>query len=611
VPSRADEPSLHDPHHDGSERYVTDPAPRLGAAVMVFVRVPHEAGHGAVWVRSTADAEPRYVEAVVDRVTPHERWLRAEVLVRNPDTGYRFAVEGGPGGYRWLNAGGTWDRDVTDADDFRLVTYAAPPGWLADAVAYQVFPDRFANSGRRRDWPSWATVSAWDDPLVEGRGATRQVYGGDLAGVEAHLDHLDRLGVNLLYLTPFFPARSSHRYDASSFDHVDPLLGGDEALVALVRAAHQRDLRVVADITINHSGSGHDWFTTAQGDPTSTEAGFYLFREHPDEYEAWLGVRSLPKFDLRDAELRRRLISGPGSVVGRYVSPPFDLDGWRVDVANMAGRFVDVDVNADVARAVRATLDGVRPDLYLVAEHCHDAHADLAGDGWHGTMSYAGFAHPVGRWLVGDSLLPLGFGGPMGLRRQPGGLMVEAVRAFAAGMPWRSLAASLMLLGSHDTARFRTVAGSSATALAGYGLLLTSPGVPMLFAGDEVGVEGVDADDARRPFPWDEAQWDRALHDGVRSLVALRRSSHALRHGGLRWAYAGDDVVAYLRESLVERVLVQVARAPHEPVRLPAGPLLDGGTAHLLYGDADLDVAGGSTILPSDGPAVRVWRLDP
>jgi alpha-glucosidase len=135
--------------------------------------------------------------------------------------------------------------------------------------------------------------------------------------------------------------------------------------------------------------------------------------------------------------------------------------------------------------------------------------------------------------------------------------------------------------------------------------------VPMLFAGDEVGVRGVDMDDARKPFPWDEAAWDRDLFDGVRALVALRRSSHALRHGGLRWVHAGDDAVVYLRESLAERVLVQVARAPHAPVRLPAGPLLDGGRAHLLYGDDDLDTADGTTTLPSDGPAVRVWRLDP
>jgi alpha-glucosidase len=610
VRSRADDPSIVDPHHDGSERYVTDPCPALGADVAVFVRVPHEAANGTVWLRSVADGEPRYAEAVVDRTTAHERWLRVDVPVRNADTRYRFLIEGGPAGYRSLSAAGLFDHDVPDTDDFRLVAHPAPPSWLAGSVAYQIFPDRFAPSGSAREWPHWAIVSGWDDPVASGRTATRQVYGGDLPGAEQRLDHVARVGANLVYLNPFFPAPSSHRYNASSFGHVDPLLGGDEALASFVRAAHARGMHVIGDLTANHCGSEHDWFRAAQADAEAVEAGFFSFLSHPTTYENWLGHASLPKFDLRSPELRRRLVDGPDSVVARYLSPPFGLDGWRVDVANMAGRQAHVDVNGDLARAMRATMAQVRPDLYLVAEHCHDAHTDLVGDGWHGTMHYAGFADPVWRWLTSEDGR-FRYIRPTGIRRHDGRLLVQTIRSFASVMPWRSLAASLVLLGSHDTARFRTVAGSREAALAGWGLLLTSPGVPMLFAGDEVGVEGVDLDDARKPFPWDESRWDRALLDTLRALVALRRSSQALCHGGLRWVHAGEDAVSYLRESLSERVLVHVARAAHEPVTLPAGPLLDGAMPHPLFGGADLGVAGSTVTLPSDGPAVHVWRLDP
>ncbi len=280
-----------------------------------------------------------------------------------------------------------------------------PPSWLADRVAYQIFPDRFASSGAPRHWPSWAAVSAWDDPIDPSR-STQQLYGGDLAGIEARLDHIERLGVNLLYLTPFFPAESSHRYNASTFDHVDPLLGGDGALSSLLQASHRRGVRVIGDITANHSGDTHGWFQAARADAGSAEAGFYLFRHHPDEYEAWFGVPSLPKFDLRNEALRRRLVDGPDSVVGRFLAPDVGLDGWRVDVANMAGRSGEVDVNRDVASTMRRTMAEVGADAYLVAEHCHDAHADLLGDGWHGTMSYAGFADPIWRWLAGPEAEP-------------------------------------------------------------------------------------------------------------------------------------------------------------------------------------------------------------
>ena len=204
------------------------------------------------------------------------------------------------------------ERDVSDAFDFRLVTFPPPPAWLSEAVVYQVFPDRFARGNPPPPgWPSWAIPAAWDDPVRrEGRQAVRQLYGGDLAGVEAHLDHIVALGANVVYLTPFFPAPSSHRYNASTFAHVDPLLGGDEALASLTAAAHARGLRVLGDLTTNHSGNTHEWFQVAQADAASPEAGFYYFRDHPQDYVAWFGVPSLPKFDHRSPELRRRLLDG-------------------------------------------------------------------------------------------------------------------------------------------------------------------------------------------------------------------------------------------------------------------------------------------------------------
>ena len=131
------------------------------------------------------------------------------------------------------------------------------------------------------------------------------------------------------------------------------------------------------------------------------------------------------------------------------------------------------------------------------------------------------------------------------------------------------MVAGFDLLGSHDTTRFRTVCGTSERQLAGAGMMFTMPGVPMVFAGDELGLTGVDGDGARQPMPWDhEPHWDHDVLDGYRRLGELRNGSEALRRGGLRWVHAGDDVLVYLRESPDERLLVQVSRGDHAPVRL-------------------------------------------
>ena len=162
-----------------------------------------------------------------------------------------------------------------------------------------------------------------------------------------------------------------------------PLFVAD-ALVALVEACHARGIRVIGDLTINHVGAGHEWFRAARADPAAAEAPFFHFRDHPDDYEAWFDVPTLPKLDLRGDEVRRRLLAGPDSVAARWLQPPFDLDGWRVDVANMAGRLRDVDVNRDVARAMRATMAAVRrlavrmeetlePDGFNVLNACRPA----------------------------------------------------------------------------------------------------------------------------------------------------------------------------------------------------------------------------------------------
>lgn len=603
------------PHHDGSELFAPQDVPSLGDVVPVRLRVPAGTPERGVWVRTVRDAEPHIVPARLDREEGGERWYVAEVPVHNPVTSYRWLLDE-PGGYRWLTGRGAFDRDVTDAGDFRLTVHPGAPAWVSDAVVYQIFPDRFARSGTERALPDWAVPAAWDEEPV-GRGPVTpvQLYGGDLLGIEQRLDHLARLGVDTVYLTPVFPSRSNHRYDASTFGHVDPLLGGDEALASLSRALHGRGMRLVGDLTTNHTGDAHEWFRRASADPAAPERDFYYWDGSERGYAAWLDVPSLPKLSYRSRELARRLVDGPDSVIARWLAEPYALDGWRIDVANMTGRFGGDDFAHEVARAVRATMAVANPDAVLVSEHFHDAGGDLTGAGWHANMNYGAFTKPVWTWLV-DPATTLDFLGiPTTIPRRTGPSAVATMREFDSTVPWRVTRSQWNMLGSHDTPRLRTVVGSRELVEVAAGLLFTYPGTPALFAGDEGGLTGWNGENARVPMPWDAVEgrdpgrgprWDAATFDVYRRLIALRRSSRALREGGLRWAVVEDDAVAYLRETADERVLVLAARAPWRGATLP-GRLATG--AQNLYGGADLRVDADGVHLPGDGPGVQVWRL--
>ena len=555
---------LDGPHHDGSELYVDGDELR--------VHVPLDVD--AVVLRYVEDGEARGVEAATDG----DGWWSARLPLTNPVMNYRWLLSGGEVGYAWLNGLGLVTHDVPDADDF-VFSADAGPDWHLRSVVYEIFPDRFATTGAGGDPPEWAVPRDWHQ-LPNGRSPETafEWFGGDLAGVEAHLDHIERLGANVIYLTPVFPAGSTHRYDATTFEHVDPLLGGDEALASLSRAAHERGMRVVSDLTTNHTGDKHEWFTGG-------ERELYLFDEEGD-YEAWWGIKTLPKLNWRSPELRRRF----QHVTRKWLQPPFELDGWRVDVANMSGRTQATDLNRDVAPTLRRVLG---ESSLLVAEHFHDYRPDFRG--WHGVMNYAGFSRPVWTWLRGDLSLRY-FELPLQLPRLGGTASAATMRAFRAGVPWNFVLHSWAILDSHDSPRFRTMAGSEERQLVGVGLQMTTPGVPMLFAGDELGLEGEWGEDARRTMPWDEPL--PPLFEQYRRLIALRRSSDALARGGLRYVYVDDDVIAYLRETRDERLLCLASRAPHEPIRLPLR------AEETLYGD-DPDDDG----FPADGPSFHVWRL--
>ena len=554
------------PHHDGSQLYVSDIAPEIGDKVTFKVRVPSSYHFEKALIRIYHDGEPRIFEMKLSHKGTKENWYQVSVQILNIQNSYRFAFID-EGKYEWLNAKGLSDHDVHSNNDFQLVAIPDNPEWIKSSVFYQIFPDRFARSGKVDVVPEWAYPREWD-LLPRGRSkfTGQELYGGDLYGVAEHLDHINSLGVNGIYFTPMFPSRSNHRYDATSFDSIDPVLGGDKAFLALLKLAKKQKIRILGDLTSNHCGAGHKWLAKAKKNKQSKERSyFYWDKKIKWGYVGWYGLESLPKLNFTSKDLRKVMYEGKNSIVKKWISPKYGMAGWRIDVGNMTGRQGAENHHTEVMQGIRKAMNEVNPQTWLVAENGDFEASDLNGLGWQGAMNYQGFMRPFWNWINRNPEITGGFQGlPFAMPKINGRQLVASIQEFNSSIPWRSLTASMLLLDSHDTARFRTVVlGDVDAHVSAMTMMLTYPGVPSIFAGDEIGLEGSWGEDARRTINWqDRSNWDHGFMDEVRKLISLRKGQDALINGGLRWVAVEDDYLVFLRESKKQSILVMVSRGP-------------------------------------------------
>jgi alpha-glucosidase len=596
------------PHHDGSDLYVSNGAPKIGDKVTLKVRVPNDYLFEKAMLRIYHDGEPRIFEMKLTKKGSVESWYQTTVEILNLQNSYRFAFIG-HGKYEYLSARGLFDHDVHSNNDFQIVAIPANPAWINSSVFYQIFPDRFAKSGKVNITPDWAYPREWN-LLPRGRGkyTGQELYGGDLYGVQEHLDHVTELGANGIYFTPIFPSRSNHRYDATSFDHVDPILGGDKAFQSLIKVSKKKGIRILGDLTSNHCGAGHDWLAKAKKDKKSKERSFFFWDKSIKwGYVGWYGLESLPKLNYASKALRKAVYEGKNSIVKKWISPKFGMAGWRIDVGNMTGVQGAENHHVEVMRGIRNAMQEVNPDTWLVAENGDFMASDLDGLGWQGAMNYQGFMRPFWNWINRNPEITGGFQGlPFAMPKINGKQLVASIQEFNSSIPWRSLTASMMLLDSHDTARFRTVVlGDIAAHKTAMTMMLSYPGVPSIFAGDEIGLEGSWGEDARRTINWeDRSGWDVEFFAEVKKLVKLRKTQDALIHGGLRWVSVENDYIAYLRESKKQSILVLVSRgAINATIDLSSYGYRVNRT---LYGQ---EVTGEIFSIKSDSAVQGVWEL--
>lgn len=425
----------------------------------------------------------------------------------------------------------------------------ATPDWVKDAIFYQIFPDRFAKSARIT---KPANIQPWD-----ARPTHHNFLGGDLLGIAERLDYLTDLGVNAIFLNPIFSSAANHRYHTHDYFQVDPLLGGQLAFDALVKAAHARHIRIILDGVFNHASRGFfqfhhllecgaespyvDWFHVERW-PLNA------YSEHArPNYWAWWGLPALPKLNIDNPQVREFLWR-----VGEYWLEQ-GADGWRLDVPS------EIDDDAfwqEFRRRCRA----VNPEAYIVGELWHEAQRWLQGDQFDAQMNYlftrAAFSYFLGESMDQSESARTGYG--LIHPRDGQGFLGELERICNQLYHPEIVQAQMLMLGSHDTPRVITIARSDKTAVRLMFLCqMTLPGAPNIYYGDEIGLWGHGDPDSRRAFPWqDETVWDMSLRAEVKRYIRLRQQTPALRRGAFRPILAAQQVAVYQRQYGDQTVLV-------------------------------------------------------
>lgn len=461
------------------------------------------------------------------------------------------------------------------------------PDWVKGAPIYQIYPERFANGDPTLTPEPSAPWGSEPDNYVW--------QGGDLIGVRDRLDHLDSLGVRCIYLNPIFPSPSTHNYDAFDVRTVDPSLGGDAALAALVESAHGLGIRVILDASFNHVHPRFFAFDDVRRlGPASDYSDWFVVHDHPvrvryrphveateryrwylerlekltglpieivaddgpaaePTYDAWYGVPTMPRVNLHNPEARSYFLD-----TARYWIDEFDIDGYRMDVT----RYVDADFWDDF----RAVCKDAKADAYLLCEIFGDATPWLDGTRFDATMNY------TFRQLALDFFADQ---------------RIDAVDLSEGIIRMLTLYADPInevnqsLLGSHDVPRFLTMAGNDAIALRLATVMqFTLPGAPGLYYGDEVGMTGGEDPGQRGAFPWHEPDsWLSTQLATVRELSALRAGSAALKTGDWRVVEASGRAIAYRRTRGRESVVTVINDDPSPAV-------IELTASNVLWGEA-------------------------
>lgn len=465
----------------------------------------------------------------------------------------------------WLTAAGVESHMPRNIHMFRYSHDQRFPSWATSQVFYQVFPERFAN-GNAALTPTPAeykylgkrdiVVKDWHEAPTFENGPF-EFFGGDLPGLQNKLSYLqEQLGVTALYLNPVFSSQSNHKYDTTDYFNVDPHFGGNEALVDLVTDMKQRNMKLVLDAVINHTSLAHPWFVSGQHGDKRNKARYCY--DADGKVESWKGHGSLPVLDFSNEDNLNDLVLAEDSVIRHWLRAPYQIDGWRMDVIHMIGAGKGAKNNAHYIRQLRDVIKQENSEAMLLGEHFFEATDWLQGDQEDCAMNYFGFAHPIRAFLANldIALHPV---------RISGFEFAKWTREARARVSFQHQLMQFNQLDSHDTPRFLSMLkGNRALMKVAIGFLMSYIGTPCLYYGTEIGLVGEGDPDCRRPFPWDETEWDGDLFSHTQQWIAWRKEYAVLQQGAIQDLFASDNSYIFGRVLGKQAIVIAMNRGETE-----------------------------------------------
>ena len=618
---------------DGTEGYVYPPEPKESELVTFRFRTAKDDVDrvGLVTSADTYVMEKECTQGEFDYYTFETR------LGEEPFR-YCFEVQSGTEKYYYGRCG--ISREILEYYNFVVVPGFSTPDWAKGAVMYQIFTDRFYNGDKSNDVETneyyyigdySQRVTNWDKyPANMG---VREFYGGDLQGVMDKLDYLQDLGVEVVYFNPLFVSPSNHKYDIQDYDYIDPHYGkivddggevlpngvtdnsqatkykkrttglknleaSNELFIKLVEELHRRGMKVILDGVFNHCGSFNKWMDREriyEGEK-DYEPGAYIsadspyrsyfrfFKEEPENwpyngnYDGWWGHDTLPKLNYEDSVKLENYILYIGR---KWVSPPYNVDGWRLDVAADLGR--SNEYNHEFWQKFRRAVKDANPNALILAEHYGDPSDWLKGDEWDTVMNYDAFMEPVTWFLTGmekhsDEA-----------REELLGNIDNFIGSMAhhmSNMLTPSLQVAMNELSNHDHSRFLTRTNHMVGRVEHLGpeaaneyvnkavmreavvMQMTWVGAPTVYYGDEAGVCGFTDPDNRRTYPWGHE--DQELIAFHKEAIRIHKEHPALKTGSLKILGGEENILSYARFKGHDRIIVVINnRSERAEVKVP------------------------------------------
>lgn len=618
-------------YSDETRQYKTPFEPEPGDLVTIRFRTMKN-NVDAVYFISGAVREPMYIGVSRNGFDYYE----IQIPVEEESLHYYFEIRCGKICCYYNKLGVS--KELQDSYSFTIVPGYKTPDWAKGAVTYQIYVDRFYNGDKTNDVQS-AEYYYIDKKVVQVEDWSKtpdtldvnNFYGGDLQGVIDKLDYLEDLGVQVLYLNPIFVSPSNHKYDIQDYDYVDPHFGkivndtgdllkeGDidnshagkyinrvtnlenleasnQLFIKLVEEVHKRGMKIILDGVFNHCGSFNKWLDReriyehqegyedgafiSKGSPYHSFFKFHNEHAWPynEFYDGWWGHDTLPKLNYEDSP---KLMEDIMRVARKWVSPPFNADGWRLDVAADLGH--SPEYNHKFWQEFRKAVKSANPEAIVLAEHYGDARAWLLGDQWDTVMNYDAFMEPVSWFFTGMEKHSDQF-------RQD---LLGNADVFANSMLYhsaqfcrQSLETAMNELDNHDHSRFLTRTNHMVGRLADEGshaavenvnkavlreavvVQMTWPGAPTIYYGDEAGVCGFTDPDSRRTYPWGHE--DRELLRFYKNIIYIHKKYPVLTGGSLKFLYQDYNVLSYARFDKSEQIVVVVNnRAEQVYVEIP------------------------------------------